>query len=283
MSITTLDTPASELGEGIFLDEKSMILYWVDINNSKLFQYDLNIDELITTYQLAMNPSCILSVVEGLLTYIDSEGIKQLCTATGKLSLVIRHLAHDARGFRANDGVKLPNGNLVFGTMSFHPEQTVGKIYTLNSHDNDMKVHQLGIHIPNTFIPSEDCVYLSDSLLQRTYILNLKDLNCLTCDNLILWKDFSDYHFTPDGGCISERGYLHIALWDGAAIGVFDKDGNVMHEIVLPVLKPTNCTLLDNRWLYVTSAREGMTESQLHKYPLSGRTLLVDLGVDYVY
>lgn len=177
----------------------------------------------------------------------------------------------------------MSNGNLIFGTMSFEPEKAVGKIYTWNNHNNVMKSHELGIHIPNTFIFSEDCVYLSDSLLQRTYILQLKDLNFLSRDDLTLWKDFSDCTYTPDGGFISKRGYLHIALWDGCAIAVFDKDGNLMHEIVLPVLKPTNCVLLNNRWLYVTSAKEGMTKEQLLKYPLSGRTLQVDLGVDYEY
>ena len=128
-----------------------------------------------------------------------------------------------------------------------------------------------------------DRLYLSDSLLRHTYILQLKDLNFLSSNDLTLWKDFSDCDYTPDGGFISKRGYLHIALWDGSAIGVFDMDGNLMHEIVLPVLKPTNCVLFDNRWLYVTSAKEGMTKEQLLKYPLSGKTLQVDLGVDYEY
>lgn len=283
MIVTALDTPESELGEGIFLDQKSMRLYWVDINNSKLFQYDLNADELVKAYELAMNPSCIFSIDEGLLTYADGEGIKKLCTITGKTSLVIGHVEHDSNEFRANDGIELVNGNLMFGTMSFQPEQAVGTIYTLNNHDNEMKIHQLGIHIPNTFISYEDRVYISDSLLKRTYLCEPKDFNYITKDDLTLWKDFSDCAYTPDGGCISKRGYLHIALWDGSAVGVFDKDGNVIHKIVLPVLKPTNCVLSDNRWLYVTSAREGMTEEQLHKYPLSGKTLLVDLGVDYEY
>nr|WP_275659358.1 SMP-30/gluconolactonase/LRE family protein [Shewanella insulae] len=283
MNITALDTPESELGEGIFLDEISMTLYWVDINNSRLFQYDLNSDELINTYELAMNPSCIFSVVEGLLTYADSEGLKQLCTITRGITHVTNHIEHNGKEFRANDGIELSNGNLIFGTMSFIPEQCVGKIYTWNNHDNEMKAHQLGIHIPNTFISSEGLVYLSDSLLKRIYTFELKGMNCLTSDDLTLWKDFSDCSYTPDGGCVSKRGYLHIALWDGSAIGVFDKGGNLMHEIELPVLKPTNCTLLDNRWLYVTSAKEGMTKEQLLKYPLSGKTLLVDLGVEYEF
>ncbi|WP_417698672.1 SMP-30/gluconolactonase/LRE family protein, partial [Psychromonas sp.] len=162
-------------------------------------------------------------------------------------------------------------------------DQGGGKVYTLKNKPREVSTHEVGIHIPNTFIPFQNRLYLSDSLLQRTYVLDLSQENGLSEEALVLWKDFSDCAYTPDGGCISKRGYLHIALWDGSAIGVFDKDGSTMQHIVLPVLKPTNCTLLDNRWLYVTSAREGMTGEQLGVYPLSGKTLVVDLGDDYEY
>lgn len=282
MDIKALDTPASDLGEGVFLDQESMKLYWVDINSSKLFQYDLMANELLRTYELKSNPSCIFSVCGSLLTYVDAEGVKEICTKTGNVSRVTSHIEHNSIEFRANDGVVLSNGCIVFGTMSFNPNQAVGKLYTLD-HNKALKAYELGIRIPNTFIPSNDLLYVSDSLVQCTYTIKLQQGNIIDRGSLTLWKDFSNCTYTPDGGCISTQGYLHIALWDGSAVGVFDSSGNVMKTISLPVLRPTSCVFLGNRWLYVTSAREGMTDEQLSEYPLSGKTLVVDLGNDYEY
>ncbi|MFA0473270.1 SMP-30/gluconolactonase/LRE family protein [Vibrio sp. 10N.222.51.E8] len=283
MTITVLNTPESHLGEGIFLDKSSMHLFWVDISNSRLFHYDITNKKLINIYELAHNPSCIFSVEENVLTYVDSEGIKEISILVKTSPTVKTHIPHNSKEFRANDGIALPGGNVIFGTMSFQPEEVAGEIYTLNAAGNEVIAHRLGIHIPNTFIAHKSRLYLSDSLKKRTYVVDLNRQGCPIKSTLTLWKDFSNFSYTPDGGCISEKGYLHIALWGGAAISVFDQNGNTMREIALPVLNPTNCVLLDSRWLFVTSAQEGMTEVQLNEYPLSGKTLFLDLGSDYEY
>lgn len=282
MDIKALNTSASGLGEGIFLDQEQMKLYWVDINSSKLFHYDLIRNKLASTYELKNNPSCIFSVSESLLTYVDAEGINEICTITGTVSRIAGHIEHNSIEFRANDGVVLADGRLIFGTMSFNPDREAGKIYTLDK-NKMFNAYKLGIHIPNTFIVFNDNLYISDSLKQCTYTLKFKVDGLLDTESLTLWRDFSNCSYTPDGGCISQKGYLHIALWDGAAVGVFNQKGDVIKTISLPVLRPTNCILLENRWLYVTSAREGMTNAQLRQYPLSGKTLVVDLGVSYEY
>ncbi len=98
-----------------------------------------------------------------------------------------------------------------------------------------------------------------------------------------MWKDFSNEEYTPDGGFLSDRGYVHLALWDGAAILVLNQNGEEVNKIKLPVLRPTNCSIYKNRWLYVTSASDDMTNEQLELYPLSGKTLVVDLGNNYEF
>ncbi|GAL22066.1 gluconolactonase [Vibrio maritimus] len=282
MSFKVLDAPASDLGEGIFLDKNSMVLYWVDINNNNLFKYDILTNKLLSKIEVPNNPSCIISVQEDRVTYTDSESVSTICSRTGKISRLFDHIGHDPVNFRANDGVALSDGCMIYGTMSFHPELIAGKIYVLEK-NKTLKAHDLGIHIPNTFISSNEHIYVSDSLKKCTYVVNVEENNVIDENSLRIWKNFSNCSYTPDGGCISSKGYLHIALWDGASIGVFDQNGKNMKKIHLPVLKPTNCIISENRWLYVTSAKEGMTQKQLNKYPLSGKTLVVDLGDDYEY
>lgn len=281
MNINVLNAPISELGEGIYLDRESCRLYWVDINKSILYQYDIEANQLVNTFKLVGNPSCIFSVSDESLVYADRIGIKRLNLKDETVSALSTHPLHNAELFRANDGTLLSDGSLLYGTMSFSPENESGKIYCVDSNGNVLS-YKLGIHIPNTFIYADNNLFISDSLKQYVYILdltNFKEGNV----SLKVWKDFSKFDYTPDGGCISKKGFIHIALWNGAAIIVLDQNGKLMRLIELPVLKPTNCEIHNNRWLYVTSAREGMTPAQLKQYPLSGNTLVVDLGNNYEY
>lgn len=281
MNIKVLNAPASELGEGIYLDRKSFRLYWVDITKSKLYQYNIETDQLVNTYKLVGNPSCIFSASDDSLVFADRNGLNLLDLKDGTTSILNVHPSHNSELYRANDGIRLNDGHLLYGTMSFSPENESGKIY-YQDYNGITLPYDLGIHIPNTFIQAGNKVFISDSLKQCTYLLEIEHLKKGEVA-LKVWKDFSKFDYTPDGGTLSRRGNLHIALWDGAAVAVFDQNGKMLQLIDLPVLKPTNCEIYNNRWLYVTSAREDMTPAQLEQYPLSGKTLMVDLGNNYEY
>ncbi|QYK03924.1 SMP-30/gluconolactonase/LRE family protein [Shewanella zhangzhouensis] len=281
MEIKALLAPECELGEGIFLDNQRQMLYWVDILKGSLYQFSILEQSLINVFIIDGYPSCIFSVSEDSLIYADKSGLKELKLSNGSVKCLSPHIDHCAHTHRANDGVKLADGSLVYGTMAYNPESTIGKIYH-STPENSVVVHNLDFHIPNTFVQMGESLLISDSFTKKIYELSLvKDEK--RQELLRLWKDFSKKDFTPDGGCLSARGFIHIALWDGAGVLVLDSVGNVVKQISLPVLRPTNCVIHENRWLYVSSARENMTLEQLKQYPLSGKTLVVDLGSDYEY
>lgn len=279
MNLEILDAPKSILGEGIFIDSERDVLYWVDIIQGEIYQYCLIEKRLINSFSVGNDPSCILSVREKKIIYVDKIGIKSLCVTTGDVVEINKHPVHCANKSRANDGVVLSDGSVLYGTMHYNPECEPGSIYHLNV-NGEYIVHDINVHIPNTFVEVEDFILISDSFKKRIERVRLNDKNI---DSQVVWKDFSMFDFTPDGGFLSERGFVHIALWDGSSVIVMDKNGEVVHTISLPVLRPTNCALHNDRWLYVTSAYEGMTEEQLNAYPLSGQTLVVDLGHNYEY
>lgn len=281
MIVKVIDAPKSNLGEGIYLDRSSSELYWLDIIGNSIYRYDLRNNVLINDYKVELNPSCILSISDSFIKYVDREGVKKIDKITGKQVCNILSVNHDTIEYRANDGVELRNGSIVFGSMSTENNENPGLIYTIVN--GEITPYDFGIGIPNTFVYDEEYLYISDSYNKKTYKIKTTSSLRFESEGLQLWKDFSDKDYTPDGGCISEKGYLHIALWGGGAVGVYDKYGNTKKMITLPVLQPTNCIILDNRWLFITSAFEGMTEEQLKEYPLSGQTLVVDLGNNYEY
>lgn len=284
MNIQVLDSPALELGEGIYFCEETANLFFVNILDNVIYSYNIIHNKLTKSYKVKNNPSCIFNVSGDYLFYVDRIGVNKLNLLDGSTSLVSIHLNHDPKSYRANDGVMLSDGSFLYGTMSNMPEAEPGKLHLFQV-NGENRSYDLDIHIPNTFIQTDGYIYISDSFKKHMYILNLDVLysgSVNVCD-LKLWMDFTGSNFTPDGGCISDRGFLHVALWGGASVAVFNKSGQLMQRIALPVLQPTNCELYDNRWLYVTSACEGMSMQQLEKYPLSGKTFVVDLGDRYEY
>ena len=263
------------LGEGIYFDESSRHIYWVDIINSII--YRKNVDLLNDSYDffsIGSMPSAVLSVEDEIITFVDRFGIGHFDLNTHVTELLYETPYTESSGFRANDAVKLQDGSMLYGTMYFKPGDKSGKLYKLESGKVN-EIEDLSFSIPNTFIELEENILISDSLEQRVYSLNKDFKNKIV---KTLWKDFSDEHYTPDGGCVDRNGNIYISMWDGFCVRVFDKDARPKYKIELPVPRPTNCILVDERWLYVTSAREGMSEESLNLYPSSGNVFVVDLG-----
>jgi sugar lactone lactonase YvrE len=77
----------------------------------------------------------------------------------------------------------------------------------------------------------------------------------------------------PDGMTSDTDGNLWIALWGGAQVTKWNPHtGQLLDQVHVPALQTSSCVFggKDLNELYVTSARVGMSEENLKKYPLSG-------------
>ncbi|MGS0524302.1 SMP-30/gluconolactonase/LRE family protein [Zobellia nedashkovskayae] len=73
-----------------------------------------------------------------------------------------------------------------------------------------------------------------------------------------------------------------FALWGGIAVSRWKPDtGELIQKIRVPAPHVTSCAFggADLNKLYITTAREGLTEAQLAEYPLSGSLFTIDLPV----
>jgi len=78
---------------------------------------------------------------------------------------------------------------------------------------------------------------------------------------------------TPDGMTIDEDNNLWIALWGGSAVIKCNPfTGKIIDKIKVAAPNVTSCTFGGENLstLFITTAREGLTESQLKEFPLSG-------------
>jgi sugar lactone lactonase YvrE len=77
----------------------------------------------------------------------------------------------------------------------------------------------------------------------------------------------------PDGMTSDTDGNLWISIWGGAQVTKWNpKAGKLLEQIAVPALHTSSCVFggKDMNELYITSARVGMSEENLKKYPLSG-------------
>jgi sugar lactone lactonase YvrE len=77
----------------------------------------------------------------------------------------------------------------------------------------------------------------------------------------------------PDGMTSDMDGNLWIAMWGGAQITKWNPNtGALLEQIPVPAPHTSSCVFggKDMNELYVTSARVGMSEADIKKYPLSG-------------
>lgn len=76
----------------------------------------------------------------------------------------------------------------------------------------------------------------------------------------------------PDGMCVDSEGMLWIAFLGGKRIGRYNpQTSEHLADIEVPALNVTSCTFggKDLTTLYITSARSGLSASELRDYQLS--------------
>ena len=93
---------------------------------------------------------------------------------------------------------------------------------------------------------------------------------------------FDESFGVPDGMTVDAEGGLWVAFYDGWAVRRFTPDGTLDRTVELPAARTTSCCFggpgLDQ--LYVTSARDGLSQSQLAEQPHAGALFVIEPGVE---
>ena len=85
----------------------------------------------------------------------------------------------------------------------------------------------------------------------------------------------------PDGAVTDEKGYLWNAQWGGSRVVRYSPEGGVDFTLELPVSQPS-CTAFggpDGDLLFVTTARENLTQEQISTEPKAGNLFIYQTNV----
>lgn len=270
--VTILFHAENHLGEGAFWDVASQRLLWVDILERQVL---VQKGSEFVRYTLPVMPSVIWKVVGEQVYLATEQGVGMLDLADGSYRTVVEVEANQPRT-RSNDGGVSPDGSFWFGTMLREPLTKGGGIYRV---DSELSVEYIDgpVGIPNTFLfPSGRNDALIGDTYDRCIYRYALDSGGPRREGAWLVKDESSIG-DPDGSALLEGIAIVNAEWDGGRLVAYDLDGAEIDEFRLPVSRPTSCAVggADGRTLFVTSAREGLSDDALAGEPAAGSVFKV--------
>jgi sugar lactone lactonase YvrE len=184
-------------------------------------------------------------------------------------------------GNRLNDAKCDPAGRLYVGSMAGDDRPGAAALYRV---DPDWQVSTVltGTTISNGlgWSPDGSRMYFNDTGADSTYVFDY-DVASGTASNQRVLCALGPDDGHPDGLTVDAEGYVWVACYGGSAVRRFAPTGELDGLLGLPVRNVTSCTFggpaLDE--LFVTTAAEGLSESERAEQPDAGRVFSCRPGV----
>lgn len=277
------------LAEGPVWSEEEQALYWLDclLPRPALHRWHPASDghdqwplsNVVASLALRENGGVLLAARTGI-HFFDPD--------TGELELACA-LEADKPMNRCNDGKCDRKGRFWVGTMQNNVDAngeevtispTAGSLFRFDPDGRHTRMDS-GFGISNTLAwsPDNETMYFGDTMAASIYAYDF-DLETGDISNRRLFVQSTEHGY-GDGSTIDREGFLWNARWDGGCLLRFAPDGRIDRVVPLPVQRPTSCAFGGENLdiLYVTSARFGLSASELADQPQAGGIFAVDAGV----
>lgn len=264
-----LDAKAT-LGEAPAWDAKSQTLYWVDILQKRVYagaELLAELDDLV---------GCLAPCKNGHLLLGTRLSFADLDPATGKLT--VRATLAGPANTRLNDGKCDPIGRFLAGTMDIDEKVACGSLYSFDGRITTPLLDGIIISNGLAWSPDHKTFYYIDTPTGEVKAFDY-DLATGGIANGRVVIRVPDSLGWPDGMTSDTDGNLWIAIWGGAQVTRWNPStGELLEQIPVPALHTSSCVFGGRGMneLYVTSARKGISEADLVKYPLSGGLFKVE-------
>lgn len=268
-----------ELGEGPLWNPLVQRLFWFDILNSTLLSADAN-GHLVDRFIFDDYVSAAALVDKDHLAIAGGSGLTLLDLTTNDRKPLL-DLEADVPANRSNDARVHPSGAFWVGTMGRHAEADAGALYHIR------RGHVSALHrpltIPNTicFSPDGRLAYFSDTIRNTVFRWQTDPDTGMPIGDPEVWLTLSGDEGHPDGAIIDAEGFMWMARWGGSRVVRHAPDGRVVREIAVPTAQ-VSCPALggpNGTTLFLTTAREHMTQAQLEADPLAGSLFAIEVEV----
>lgn len=272
--IAAVDTKDT-LGESPVWCTREQALYWVDTRAPALRRFIPSRNAVDSWKTPELIGSIALRERGGVLAAMESS-IFTFDIGTKTFSAFAQPEKPEKR-LRYNDGKADRHGRFWVGSK---PEgrDPEGSLFRVDP-DGTWKCFETGVTIPNSLAWSPDnrTMYFADSHLHTIFAYDYDIATGMPAKR----REFAKSKFNPDGAAVDRDGFIWSADYNGWQIVRYAPDGRVDRTVRVPVQRPTSCAFggakLDT--LYVTTARQRLTDEELKQQPLAGAVLAIDAGV----
>lgn len=267
-------------GEGSIWHPQRQSLFWVDIEGKTLYEYlpqtkdcrSWKFDRMVSTVVPETDSTVVVSLQNEIVRVNLNDGN----------TTSIAPIPDGDGAIRCNDGKCDPEGRLWVGTMGFGCPQGAASLYCVLP-DGTVTTKLTGVTISNGIVWSADKKYMyyndtpTRQIARYCYDAQSGDIRF---DGIAV--SIPEGTGSPDGMTIDSAGNLWVAQWGGSGVYCYNPHtGKLITRIDVPAPHVASCAFggdnLDT--LYITTARAGMSEEQLAKYPLSGSVFVCKPGV----
>lgn len=244
-------------GEGPLWDSARQVLFFDDMNASRVFSFDWKTSQVRELNTNGLNAAGMAFNHTGELVLAGMGGLC-LWKESGEFRTLITERDGDALNF--NDILADPKGRLYAGTWYWGAEQyeKTGKLYLIET-DGSIHVQDEGIELSNGLGLSPDArtLYYADSSARRIYAYDV-DASTGVLSNRRVFVNVPLAEGMPDGLTVDADGYIWSAQWYGAQVVRYDPDGKVERRIEVPSAQVASLAFggPELNELYITTAGE---------------------------
>jgi L-arabinonolactonase len=271
------------LGEGLVWCERRGAVLWTDIEGARLWRHQplasatrsWTLPDRLGSFALCKSGQLLLGLAKGV-------ALADLDDAPGD-ALDVTRLVDVELGLptRINDGRADRSGNFVFGTLSEDFKTPLASFYQYSSRHGVRRLDIDHVTIANSicFSPDGQTMYFCDSPRRRIMQCDY-DAESARVSRVREFADLASHVGFPDGSTVDADGNLWNAEWGSFVVRSYTPDGRIARQIGVPVKNPS-CVVfggpnLDE--LFITTARQHMTEQDLALMPQAGGLYRAALG-----
>lgn len=237
-------------GENPYWDDQRQLVYWTDIDNGRLFRFDVRTGKWEKFYDGPKVGGFTLQADGTLLLFRVTDVAR--CDASGRAETVKEFVDEGTQRF--NDVIADPEGRVFAGTIGKTKES--GGVFRFDT-DGRVTLLYRGTGTSNGmgFSPDLNKFYWTDTTARKTFVFDY-DRASGNVANRQLFRAASDDEGKPDGLTIDTEGNVWQAFWNGYAMRKFSQTGELLETIKFPVARVSSVSFggTDLHDCYVTTA-----------------------------
>ena len=268
----------AQLGEGPVWVERDRALWFVDINEQRIHRFDPASNDR-RSWDSPEKVGFIFPAEGGGFVAGLQSGLYRFDETSGGFELIVA-VEPDLPTNRLNDGIVDPAGRLWFGTMDGGEKAKTGAFYCFC--EGRLTRTQLdGIAITNgpAVSPDGKTLYLVDTFRRRIEQAEIRDDGSLGERRpFVTIEQGAGF---PDGPTVDCEGAVWIGLYSGWSARRYSAAGELIATVKFPTANVTKLAFggHDLRTVFATTARQGLSEEERQKQPLSGHLFQFDCDV----